>query len=214
MVLPVLLLTETNRTVGKNNQNIEWQRRASHQSPSQLSTPGKEAWQPNAGAAKVWSPRQPSLWLPRFHSHQSACHFIRLKCLKHLSSSNCSGLKSCCVPTVYQIKNPVKCVAESKERSTIPKRWNVLNTPKRWYFFIVASQVSAYYLETLMSIDEIVCGLLHTCTLNILSYLQLTVTLQSSLCTWQSIYRWDTELESQQTQQKVFPELLLSMTLC
>ena len=57
----------------KKTQNIEWQRRASHQSPSKLSTPGKEAWQPNAGAAKVWSPWQPSLWLPRLHSHQSAC---------------------------------------------------------------------------------------------------------------------------------------------
>ena len=62
----------------------------------------------------------------------------------------------------------MKCVAECQERSTVPKRWNVLNTPKRWYVFIVASQVSACYLETLMSIREMVCGLLCACTLNIL----------------------------------------------
>lgn len=66
-------------------------------------------------------------WLTSIRMH----HFARLKCLKHLSSSNCPGLKLCHVPTVYQIKNPVKCVTESKERSTVPKRWNVLNTPKK-----------------------------------------------------------------------------------
>lgn len=73
MMLPVLLLAETNRTVGKREQNKTWNDREELAIKAQEARhPSKEARPPSAGAAKVCAAWQPSLWLPRLHSHRPA----------------------------------------------------------------------------------------------------------------------------------------------
>lgn len=89
--------------------------------------------------------------------------FCQTKCLKHLSSSNCPGLKLCHVPTVYQIKISEVCHWKQK-KEVLFQRGEIKYSKKRMIFLHCGkSSQCLLFLETLMSIDEIVCGLLRTC---------------------------------------------------